>query len=257
MKKAVLITGASGGIGLEFAKLYAKDGQTLVLVARNEGKLYSIKNELEAQYDIQVYVCAKDLSKDDSALDIFDFVLENDIFIDVLINNAGFGDYGKFVNSDLNKQTDMVHVNVNSLMQMCYLFAKPMIQKGSGTILNMCSTAGFQSGALMSVYYATKAFVLSFSEALAVEMKDAGVSVKAFCPGPTKTGFVENANLQNSGLFKHLKNATSKEVAIYGYKKMRTKKVVIIHGIGNKIIIFFSKILPRAFVRNLVYKIQK
>lgn len=257
MKTAVLITGASGGLGLEFAKLFAKDGHNLILVARNEGKLYSIKNELEAKYHVEVYVYAKDLSIDNSAFDIYDYTLEKEIVIDTLINNAGFGDYGKFINSDLGKQTDMIHVNVITLMQMCYLFGKSMGNQGHGTILNMCSTAGFQPGALMSVYYATKAFVLSFTEALAVEMERSGVSVIAYCPGPTNTGFVENAHLEASGLFKHLKNATSKEVAFYGYKQMKKKKVIVVHGFINKSLALFARLFPRKFVRNMVYKIQK
>lgn len=257
MKKAVLITGASNGLGLEFARLFAKDGHNLVLVARNEGKLYSLKNEFETKYHIEAYVYAKDLSMDNSALDVFDYTLEKELFIDILINNAGFGDYGKFVNSDLNKQTSMVHVNVLTVMQMCYLFGKEMKNQGYGKILNMCSTAGFQAGALMSVYYATKAFVLSFTEALAVEMENDGISIMAYCPGPTKTGFVKNAHLETSGLFKHLKNSTSKEVAYYGYKQLQKKKVIVVHGITNKFLVILTKLFPRKIVRNTVYKIQK
>lgn len=151
----------------------------------------------------------------------------------------------------------MVHVNVITLMQMCHLFAKAMEEHGQGIILNMCSTAGFQPGPLMSVYYATKAFVLSFTEAISVEMKDTGVSILAFCPGPTNTGFVKDANLENSGLFKHMKTSTTKEVAIYGYKKMKKKQVVIVHGNLNKCLILCAKLFPRKFVRNVVYQIQK
>ncbi|HIT91111.1 MAG TPA: SDR family oxidoreductase [Candidatus Merdenecus merdavium] len=256
MKKTALITGASSGLGLEFAKIYAKQGYHLVLVARNEGKLYSLKSELEKKYQATVHVFAKDLSLDDSPFDVFDYVLEHHIVIDTLINNAGFGDFGTFAHSDLQKQTDMVHVNVLTLMQLCHLFLKPMIQRGNGNIINMCSIAGFQPGAMMSTYYATKAFVLSFSEAISVELKGTGVSVMALCPGPTKTGFEEKADLGMSGLFKNIKNSTAKEVAEFGYKKMKKKKVVAVHGINNKIIVFGSKILPRKVVRNLVYKIQ-
>lgn len=257
MNKATLITGASSGLGLEFARLFAKAGHNLVLVARNEEKLNSLKNELETKYCIQIYVYAKDLSQIDSALDVFNYTIEKNIFVDTLINNAGFGDYGKFSDSCLRKQTDMIQVNITTLIQLCHLFIKPMIEHGSGNILNMSSIAGFQPGALMSTYYATKSFVLSFSEAISVELKGTGVSVMAFCPGPTKTGFEEEANLDTSGLFKNLKNSSAKEVAKYGYKKMSQKKVLAIHGIGNKTIVLFSKLLPRKFVRNFVYKIQK
>lgn len=257
MNEAVLITGATGGLGEEFAKRYAKNGQNLVLVARNEEGLYKIKNELENQYDINVHVYKKDLSEENAALSIYDYVLEKHLFINVLINNAGFGDYGKFINSDLNKQTDMVHVNVLSLMELCHLFIKLMQQKKEGTILSICSIAGFQPGPLMSVYYATKAFVLSFTEALAVEMKDTGLLISALCPGPTNTGFVGAAKLENSGLFKHIKNSTAKEVVNYNFNRMKKKKVIIIPGLLNKIMIFSSRILPRSVVRNFVHLIQK
>lgn len=257
MKRAVLITGASSGLGLEFAKLFAKDGYNLVLTARNEGRLYALKNEFETKYHVEVYVCVKDLSADNSALDVYDYILEKGIRIDILINNAGFGDYGKFVASDLKKQTEMVQVNAVAVMQLCYLFGKSMEKQGHGMILNMCSTAGFQPGPLMSVYYATKAFVLSFTEALAVEMKESGVFVTAFCPGPTNTGFVKNANLEDSGLFKHLKNASPKEVAGCGYQKMKKQKVVVVHGFTNKVLVVLAKLLPRPLTRSFVYRITK
>lgn len=257
LKIATLITGASSGLGLEYAKIFAREGHNLVLVARNEEKLYSLKNEFENKYDIEVDVFAKDLSEKDSALEVFNFTLEEKIYIDTLINNAGFGDFGEFVNSDLTKQSDMINVNVLSLMQLCRLYAKPMVERGSGMIMNMASTASFQPGPMMSVYYATKAFVLSFSEAISVELKNTGVSIMAYCPGPTKTGFETKARLETSGLFKHLKNATAEEVAIYGYKKMQKHKVVAIHGGLNKIITNVVRFTPRRIVRNIVYFIQK
>ncbi|TXK47386.1 SDR family oxidoreductase [Lactococcus sp. dk322] len=257
MKNVTLITGASGGLGLEFAKSYAKSGNNLVLVSRNEAKLYDIKKELENKYGVTIYVYKKDLSKANAASDIYDFVMKKQLFVNVLINNAGFGDYGKFTNSDLKKQNNMVHVNILSVMEMCYFFAKPMQEKDTGVILNVCSVAGFQSGPLMSVYYATKAFVLSFTEALSVEMKDTGVSIKALCPGPTNTGFVSAAQLEESGLFKHLKNATAKEVVQYAFKKMDNKKVVLIPGFLNKVMVLSSKIIPRSVVRKIVYLIQR
>ena len=257
MNQATLITGASSGIGMEFAKLFAKDGHNLVLVARNEDKLNTLKNELENKYDIQVYVCAKDLSQKDSAYDIFNYTLEKELFIDTLINNAGLGDFGKFSESDLQKQTDMVQVNTMSVMQLCHLFVNPMLEKNYGKILNVASIAAFIPGPLMSTYHATKAFVLSFSEALSFELKGTGVSVMALCPGPTKTGFEEKGNLENSGLFKHIKNSTADEVAKYGYKKLQANSIIAIPGIINKMIISPSKFTPRKIVRNVVYHILK
>ena len=170
MNHATLITGASSGIGLEFAKRGAKHGHNLVSVARNEDKLNTLKNELKNKYDVQVYVYKKDLSQKDSAYDIFNYTSEKQLFIDTIINNAGFGDFGKFSESDLQKQTDMVHVNIMSVMQLCHLFVNPMIEKNCGKILNVASIAAFIPGPLMSTYHATKAFVLSFSEALSFEL---------------------------------------------------------------------------------------
>lgn len=257
MKKATLITGASGGLGLEFAKLFARDGHDLVLVARSEGKLYAIKNKLENRYPIHVYVCAQDLSEKDAAYEVFDFTMEEELFIDYLVNNAGFGDFGKFSESDLQKQTDMVNVNITALMEMCHLFLNPMLEKGEGHILNLCSIAGFEPGPLMSVYYATKAFVLSFTQALAKELEGTGVSITALCPGPTKTGFEAHANLGSSGLFKNLKNASASSVAKYGYQQLKSGKTVVVPGAVNKVIAFAAPRLPKKFVRNFVYNLQK
>lgn len=257
MNHATLITGASSGIGLEFAKLFAKNGHNLVLVARNEDKLNTLKNELKNKYDVQVYVYKKDLSQKDSAYDIFNYTSEKELFIDTIINNAGFGDFGKFSELDLQKQTDMVQVNIMSVMQLCHLFVNPMLEKNCGKILNVASIASFIPGPLMSTYHATKAFVLSFSEALSFELKGTGVSVMALCPGPTKTGFEEKANLENSGLFKHIKNSTAEEVAKYGYKKLQEKSIIAIPGIINKMIISPSKFTPRKIVRRVVYHILK
>lgn len=257
MSRTVLITGASGGLGLELAKLFAKDGYRLVLVARSEDKLCAIKTYLESQYHTEVDVIVKDLSRVNAAMDIFRYTKERRIEVDILINNAGFGDFGSFAGTDLDKQSDMAQVNMIALMQLCHLYVRPMIRRGNGKILNMASVAAFEPGPLMAVYYASKAFVLSFSEALSVELKGTGVTVTALCPGPTKTGFEEHANLGSSGLFKHLKNAGAAEVARYGYKKMKQRRVVAVPGLMNKAVVAAVHFLPRTFVRHLVYTIQK
>lgn len=257
MSRTVLITGASGGLGLELAKLFAKDGYRLVLVARSEDKLCAIKTYLESQYHTEVDVVVKDLSRVNAAMDIFRYTKERRIEVDILINNAGFGDFGSFAGTDLDKQSDMAQVNMIALMQLCHLYVRPMIRRGNGKILNMASVAAFEPGPLMAVYYASKAFVLSFSEALSVELKGTGVTVTALCPGPTKTGFEEHANLGSSGLFKHLKNASAVEVAKYGYKKMKQRRVVAVPGFMNKAVVAAVHFLPRTVVRHLVYTIQK
>lgn len=257
MKKTVLITGASTGIGLEFAKIFAREGYNLVLVARNKDKLCALQSKLESVYKIQADVFPKDLSTKNAACDVFNFTQEKKITVDVLVNNAGFGDFGAYATSDWEKQYQMIQLNIMALIQLTHIYLKPMLEDRNGKILNVASLAAFQPGPKMSVYYASKAFVLSFTEALSVELKNSGVSVMALCPGPTKTGFEEKADLEESGLFKHLKNATAKDVAEYGYQQLERKKVVAIYGAMNKIIAFASKIAPRKIVRNVVYHIQK
>ncbi len=257
MKKTVLITGASGGLGLELAHIFAKDGYNLVLTARSEGKLKKLKDELESKYSVSAEVCITDLSKPGAAAQVFEFTQQRSIRIDVLVNNAGFGDFGSFCNSDISVQTDMINVNVTALTELCHMFLKPMVERGDGKILNMASIAAFQPGPLMSVYYATKAFVLSFSEALSVELKGTGVSVTAVCPGPTLTGFEDAAQLAESGLFKNLRPAAAKDVAEFGYRSLMKSKLIAIHGLANRIIIGASKLAPRGLVRRVVYMIQK
>lgn len=257
MRKTALITGASGGIGKELAKIFAREGYDLVLVARSEDKLLLLKNELEAKHGIAAEVLEQDLAEKDAAITVFDFIAEKGLTVDVLVNDAGFGDFGPYIDSDWNKQYKMVQVNIAALMQLTHCCLKEMTERGEGKILNVASTAAFQAGPLMSVYYATKAFVLSFTEALSVELKNTGVSVTALCPGPTRTGFEKNANLKNSGLFKNLKTASAEAVAEYGYRKLMKNKVIAIQGIANKLLIFGSKIMPRKMVRRVVYKIQR
>ncbi len=191
-RKVALITGASGGLGLEFARLFSREKYDLVLVARTEGKLYRIKNELESE-GIAVHVCAVDLFVRDAALDVFDYTLEHHLQVDVLINNAGFGDSCAFADSEWNRQYQMVQLNIAAMMQLTHCFLPQMTERGSGQILNLSSVAAFSAGPGMSVYYASKAFVLSFSEAVAEEIRGTGVTVTAFCPGPTATGFASAA----------------------------------------------------------------
>ena len=246
--KTALITGASGGLGLEFAKILAKKKYDLVLVARNEGKLYALKNEMETEYGISVYPFAVDLAVVDAALDVFNFTLEQDIRIDVLINNAGFGDSGSFADSDWQKQYEMVQLNVIALMQMTHCFLNLMIEQGHGRILNISSVAAFCAGPYMSIYYATKEFVRSFSEAVAEEVKGTGVTVTAFCPGPTATGFEQAAAMEkDSTMFK--KAAKPEDVAKGGIRAMRKGKVLSYYGGFTKRMSFLCRIVPRSVTR--------
>ena len=257
MTKTALITGASGGLGLSFVKVFAKEGYDLVIVARNTQRLESIKADTEAEFGVNVKIVSKDLTNENAPHEIFLETEKENIKVDVLVNNAGFGDFGKFADSCVEKQSDMIALNVSSLVKLTHFYLKDMIERGSGRILNVASIAAFQPGPLMSVYYATKAFVLSFSEALAVETKGTGVKITALCPGPIKTDFEKRADLEESGLFKNLKVWSPDVIAKFGYKKMMQNKTVCIKGGLNKLITFSSRLAPRALVRNSVYQIQK
>jgi short-subunit dehydrogenase len=258
MKKYALVTGASGGIGYEIAKLLAKDSKNLVLVARSESKLHEVKDELlKINQNIDVKIIIADLSAIESAKLVKS---QTDLIkgeIDILINNAGFGDFGKYWETSYDKETQMINLNITTLAQLTKLYLPEMIKNKSGKILNVASVAAFMPGSYMTVYYATKAFVLSYTEGLAGELKGTGVTVSALCPGPTKTGFEEKASLGNSDLFKAMPNATASSVAKLGYKGMLKGKQIIITGFMNKATVFIIRFIPRCIVRNMVKSIQK
>jgi uncharacterized protein len=251
-----LITGASNGIGLELARTHASKGGNLVLVARNKLKLDKLKAELESLYKISVYTIGKDLSEVNAALDVYNETKKQKIEIEYLINNAGFGTFGMFAESDWSKQQQMIQLNIITLTQFTHLYLNDMLGKKAGKIMNIASTAAFQSGPTMSVYYATKAFVLSFSEAVDNEIEGSGVSITSFCPGPTQSGFQEAAAMEESALIKGRKLPTSKKVAEYGYKAMLNSKTVSIHGVVNYIMANAIRFLPRFVTVAIVRKIQ-
>ena len=254
-KHTALITGASGGLGLEFARICASKKYDLVLVARSEGKLYAIKNDLESAYGVNVYVCAADLSVTDAALDVFDYTLEHKIPVDILVNNAGFGDAGSFADRDWQKQYEMVQVNIVALMQLTHCFLKPMMEQGYGKILNLSSVAAFCAGPDMSVYYASKAFVRSFSEAVAEEVKGTGVTVTAICPGPTATGFEKAAAMKNgSTMFR--KAASAATVAKAGFRAMERGKALLYQGAFTKLVGLGARIAPRSVTRKFARKMN-
>jgi hypothetical protein len=256
MKNTALITGASNGIGLELAKIHASNGGDLVLVARNKSKLDEIKMELEKLYHVSVYTIGKDLSTHNSAQEVYDETTKQNIQIDYLINNAGFGDFGMFIETDWNKELQMINLNITTLTQFTKLYLQDMVKRGSGKIMNVASTAAFQSGPTMAVYYATKAYVLSFSEAVDNEVRKSGVTVTALCPGATESGFQAAAKMEESKLVKGRKLPTSQEVAIYGYEAMMKGKTVAIHGMMNWILANSVRFMPRALVVKITRKIQ-
>ena len=251
MKKTALITGASSGIGFELAHIFASNGDNLVLVARSKDKLEVLKLDLEKKYDISVYNIAKDLTDITSTKLIFDEIQTQKIRIDYLINNAGFGDFGVFAECNWEKQLEMIQLNVIALTSLTRLLLPDMVKRKYGKIMNVASTAAFQPGPTMSVYFATKAFVLSFSEAIANELKDTGVTVTILCPGATATGFKAAAALEDSNLFKGNQIASSRDVAAFGYKKMMAGKIVAIHGLINNILVQSVRFAPRNIVASI------
>lgn len=255
--KTALVTGASSGIGLEFAKILAKNGYNLVIVSQNSDKLDQARSELSKIDNANVIAIVKDLSKDHSADEVFQIVNNQRIVIDALINNAGFGDHGRFSETNWEKENSMIHLNIIALTRLTKLFLPQMIENKNGKIVNVASTAAFQAGPFMSVYYATKAYVLYFSEAIANELKGSGVSVTTLCPGGTKSGFQDTSNVNGIRFIKNSKLATTKEVAKYGYESMLKGKAVAIHGFKNKVMAFLVRFVSRKYATNMAGKLMK
>ncbi len=252
MKNWALITGASAGIGCELSKLFAANGYNVVLVARDRIRLESLAAELRTRYPIHARVLVQDLSQSGAAQKIFDELV--DLPVTALVNNAGFGVFGLFSENDLTRQTEMVQVNVTALMQLTHLFLKPMLLRGSGRILNVASTAAFQPGPTVNVYYATKAFVYSFSYALADELDGSGVTVTTLCPGGTRTEFFDRAGHRPLNAAVLMDAAL---VARIGYRGLMHGQRVVIPGLLNRIMAFISKRLPGWMTSPVVRRIHK
>jgi len=244
MSNTALITGASSGIGTEFARIHAAKGGDMVLVARNEAKLNQLKAELEAAHKVTVTVIASDLGVPGAAQQVFAATETANLQIDVLINNAGFGGHGKFHERELAQEDAMIQLNITALTDLTHLYLQGMVARKQGKILNVASTAAFMPGPLQAVYYATKAYVLSFSQAIAEELSGTGVTVTALCPGAVKTSFVEAGNLEGVEIFD--KAASAASVAIHGYQAMEKKKLVTINEMGlNFMLNWITPLLPR------------
>lgn len=255
MSKTALITGASGGIGYELCKLFARDGYDLIIVARSADKMEKLKTDLNAQHGTRVLCIAADLCAESTAEHVFETVNAMGHRVDVLVNNAGFGDSGAYVQCDWAKQQSMVQLNILALMQLTRLFLPGMVKRGQGKIMNIASIAAFQPGPYMSAYYASKAFVLSFSEALSAELKDSDVFVTAVCPGPVNTGFESAASAQR--LFATIKAASAGDIASFAYRAMQRNKVVATPGVLFKVMHFAERLVPRSLVRNIVARMQR
>jgi uncharacterized protein len=256
MNKTALITGASSGIGYELARIHAKKGDDLVIVSRTLCRLEEIRNEFEDKYRIKVIVIEKDLAVRNAALEVFNEITRKGVTIDYLINNAGFGDYGFYSETDWEKQEKMISLNVTALAHLTRLFLPGMIERGGGRILNVASLAAFPPGPKMSVYFATKAFVLSFSQAIHNENKDRGVTCSVLCPGSTDTAFHE-VTMGDPSLVKERKMDSADDVAEYGYRAMIKGKPVAIYGAKNRFMIFLSRFTPREMTAKAVRKIQE
>ncbi|KZN34212.1 hypothetical protein N480_21655 [Pseudoalteromonas luteoviolacea S2607] len=250
MANTALITGASGGIGLELAHLHAQQGGDVVLVARSEDKLKALASEIEVKYNVSATVISEDLSDPLSAQRIFDTTEALNLQVDVLINNAGFGGHGIFYERDRAADQQMVQVNITTLTDLTHLFVKDMVARKSGRILNVSSTASFLPGPLQAVYYATKAFVTSYTQAIAEELSGTGVTATALCPGAVDTGFVAAGNLDGVDVWKNARSARS--VAECGYKAMQQGKLVAFNERKLQFLLnWITPLLPRKMVLKL------
>jgi short-subunit dehydrogenase len=250
-EKYAIVTGASCGIGYELAKILAKDGKNIVVVARSRDKLEDLKKEIENKHGTKVKVLAKDLSDPKAPPEIFSELEKENIGVDVLVNNAGFGVYGMFLETDLREELDMIQVNTASLVHLTKLFLKGMVRDKSGYILNAASLCAFLPTPLEAVYCSTKAFVLHFSEALANELQGTGVSVTCLCVGLARTGFQKRAHMENCRVAKR-KMMDAATVAEAGYKALKRRKVIEIPGLEYKFAPWFARFAPRNVVTKVV-----
>jgi len=243
----VLITGASIGIGYEFAKLFARDRHNLILVARNADKLTQVAAELQP-HGITVKTVALDLATPLAPKFLFDQLQREGVRVDILINNAGYGAFGDFAQLPEAEILGQIDLNIRALTELTRLFLPAMIARRSGRIMNVASTAGFQPGPLLAVYYASKAYVISFSEAIANELQNSGVTVTCFCPGATNTGFAKRAGTENSRLFKQLGGMSAEKVALDGYRAVMEGRTLVISGAHNWLVAQSTRFAPRKMV---------
>ncbi|HYN04188.1 MAG TPA: SDR family oxidoreductase [Vicinamibacteria bacterium] len=254
--KTALITGASSGIGKALAENFAKDGYALVLAARGVAKMQALADELQQRHGITATVIGADLETSEGATRLHAEVKRRGIILSALVNNAGYGSFGEFKDSALGPELAMMQLNMTTVVVLTKLFMPDLIAT-RGKVLNTASTAAFQPGPYMAVYYATKAFVLSFSEAIASELEGTGVSVTALCPGPTASGFQDKADMHASALVKGKKLPTAQAVAAQGYRAMQRGQRVFIPGVMNWLMAQSTRFAPRSVVTGLVKAMSK
>src|SRR5256884_6301337 len=245
---AALITGASAGLGLEYAKLFATDGLDVVLVARRRDRLEALAKELEGKHRVRAHVIAADLGSADGPGRVLEDLRRIGLEVAFLVNNAGFGTSGAFAEIDADRELEMIQVNVVSLVSLTRALLPPMIARKNGRILNIGSTAGFQLGPFMAAYYASKAFVNSFTEALSYELRGTGVTATVSCPGATATEFAAVAGNERSRLFR-MGAASPQAVAKERYRAMMAGRPMVVHGLKNKLAVQALRVSPRAAVR--------
>ncbi|MGH3684248.1 MAG: SDR family NAD(P)-dependent oxidoreductase [Pseudonocardiaceae bacterium] len=254
--KTALVTGASAGLGAQFARLFAADGHDVVLVARRRDKLDQLATELSQAHGIHPTVIAADLTDPKASPHLHEELIQAGIEVEFLVNNAGFATNGAFAELELARGLDMIELNIMALTHLTGLFLPAMITRRSGRILNVSSMAGFLPGPFMATYYASKAYVLSFTEALAHELRGTGVTATVLCPGPTATEIFQVADAENSVLAKgHLADAAS--VALYGYRSMLSGKTIAIPGMPNKLARQALRVSPRSAMRELAERLNK
>jgi short-subunit dehydrogenase len=250
-----VVTGASGGIGHALCRQFAQEGFNVMLISRDSARLSEVARELEARHHVKTLVLAMDLSAPSAALEIYRNVKDRIGDIDILINNAGFGDLTLFIQADLEVQRQMMQVNTMTLVELVRLFLPDMVERGSGRILNIASTAAFQPVPYMAVYGATKAFVLSFSEALSAELAGTGVTATALCPGVTATGFARRAGTEKT-LLVRLNQMTAEKVARAGYRALMKGKTMAVPGWFNRILIGSLRFSPRGAVLKVTKRLM-
>ena len=243
--KTALITGASSGIGLELAHLFANDGYRLVLVARNRGALHQLGDELQSRYQIEVRISPKDLAHPAAPVELYQELQEAGIVLDVLVNNAGFGGSGPFLQTDWSNEAEMIQVNIVAVAHLTKLFL-PQIRARGGKLLNVASVAAFLPGPYTAIYYASKAFVLHFSEALAEELRGTGTTVTCLCPGPVQTNFQKRAHVGGSSRANGPLFVDVREVARCGYEGMKQGKRLVIPGWKNRLLTEMLRLAPAA-----------
>lgn len=255
MQKVALITGGTSGLGLVLAEEFARHGYDLLLVARDVERLVFTAKMIEGTFHVQVLTYSKDLREEGAAEDVYGFCQEQGLAIEALVNNAGSGTYGPFCDTFIDDNEATVQLDIVSLIDLTYLFLHNMRERGHGFILNVASTAGFQPGPNMAVYYASKSFVLSFTQSIAVELEKTGIGVTCLCPGPMKTPMLEKSGLSRSRIEKSFKPMDPAYVAAVAYRGMVKKKVVIIPGRKNKFRAFCSRFFSLAEIRRMMAKI--